>query len=1012
MNRISEKTGKDDRKFELVEEEGEMLRDLNTYIPKLMNYLWENPKIVAQIIQKAEIKDVEDHLAPLFSNNFYENILSSSYIEYNLMYLLTILLDGEIKNLDNINQFDKFLEKESQCGYLLGELRKKNDIQSFFKNIIKDGIENLENNYSSLNIILNIDAIDNEFKEKLSNHGISIKKLDEEGFLKGENNMQYNDEDNIEKRNKKQFKMEQENFNQEYVPPLDKKTLQQLMKEKENNKRMRDFLYTKINDCDSNDFYYSNNLLMKQLYKCKYSPQYLLRYQKSFMVVINFIDSIIDKILNNSHKLPYSSRCLCKIISLLIKKRFPSINEIEKNAFIAKFFFGKLLTPILKNPLIEALIGNFIITSNTLDNLKIIGDIINKFTSGVFYKESESEFTPFNWYFLDKMEKLFEIFDHITKVTLPEFIEDYINDKLPQNYEYEYFKENQDQVMMHQSMFYNLSQIDTLLKTMNKFKKEIFTSDKTKGLEKTLEKLVYPKNQELLDNILKNEEKKNNKQQNQKSKKNKNEPEEKNEPKLHYFLIASIKYNDKYKKLFSIVQKTSCFTIKELKNISDEKSLTKNNIIRVKNLFCSLLYNYDYLLKTDFNEGKFNNTEEILVELLKSSSSVFDGSIPSEWYVNSLLEYLKKIPEDLTKNDCEKLYNEIENDVNESIKELDLAALSALMEKLKFAKRGKLFFEESKQLLKDIDLNEEIKNIMDNEYIPIVMKFSYGEDLKESKEEFSIVPSKFKKNNKENQSKIKDYQKKQKNDLCFTINEFTKKFPNLLKYEELQDLNIYDIQESLSFPKVINDYLNIVKKSIEKRYSKDLELIMEKIYNYIMIKLYDKLFPIEPNEKDNKIFQQSIKLSWTEPKHFIGNKKYVFGSFLTDTSKYYSLIDKEKSPTKKVFYLSEIFNSIELLMKFNGVGDDIGVDDQMPILNYATIKAAPFRMYSNAKFMELYKGELKLQNQESQLVQFLGICDILTEMDYSKLIGVTKEEYIKKINEEIEKGNNNNVNNK
>jgi len=99
-------------------------------------------------------------------------------------------------------------------------------------------------------------------------------------------------------------------------------------------------------------------------------------------------------------------------------------------------------------------------------------------------------------------------------------------------------------------------------------------------------------------------------------------------------------------------------------------------------------------------------------------------------------------------------------------------------------------------------------------------------------------------------------------------------------------------------------------------------------------------------------------------------------------------------------------------MKFNGVGDDIGVDDQMPILNYATIKAAPFRMYSNAKFMELYKGELKLQNQESQLVQFLGICDILTEMDYSKLIGVTKEEYIKKINEEIEKGNNNNVNNK
>ena len=1004
MNRISEKTGKDNRKFELVEEEGEMLRDLKTYIPKLMNYLWEQPKIVAQIIQKTEIKDVEEHLAPLFSNNFYENILSSSYIEYNLMYLLTILLDGEIKNLNNINQFGDFLE-ESQCGYLLGELRKKNDIQSFFKNIIQDGVENLENNYSSLNIILKVDDINNEFMNKLSKKGISIKKLDEEGFLKSENNVQYYDEDSNEKRNKKQFKLEQENFNQKYVPPLDKKTLHQLMKEKENNKRMRDFLYIKINDCDSNDYFYSSNLLMKQLYKCNYSPQYLLRYQKSFMVIINFIDSIIDKILSNSNKLPYSSRCLCKIISLLIKKRFPSISETEKNAFIAKFFFGKLLTPILKNPIIEALIGNFIITGNTLNNLKIIGDIINKFTSGVFYKESECEYTPFNWYFLEKMEKLFEIFDLITKVTLPKFIEDFINDKLPPNYEYEYFKENQDQVMMHQSMLYNLTQINTILKTMDKYKKEIFISQKTKGLEKTLEKLLYPKNQELLDHILKTEIK-TNKPQIQKTKKNKNEPEEQSEPKLNYFLIASIKYNDKYKKLFSIEQNTSCFTLKELKNISDKNSITKNNIIRVKNLFCSLLYNYNYLLKTDFNEGKFNKTEEILVELLKSSSSVFDGSIPSEWYVTSLLEYLKKIPEDLTRNDCEKLYNEIENDVNESIKELELEALSAIMEKLKFAKRGKVFFENSKQLLKDIDLNEEIKNILETEYIPIEIKFSYEDDLKE---EFNIVSSKFKEKDKENHSKIKDYQKKQKIVLCFTINEFTKKFPNLLEYEELQDLNIFEIQEKLSFPKVINDYLKIVKKNIEKRTSKDLESILEKIYNYIMIKLYDKIFPIEPNDKDNKIFQQSIKLSWTEPKHFIGDKKFVFGSFLTDTSKYFSLIDKEKSPTKKVAYLSEIFNSIELLMKFNGVGDEYGVDDQMPILNYATIKAAPFRMYSNAKFMELYNGEKKNQNQGSQLTQFLGICDIVAEMDYSKLIGVTKEEYIKKINEEIEKGINNEI---
>ena len=36
-----------------------------------------------------------------------------------------------------------------------------------------------------------------------------------------------------------------------------------------------------------------------------------------------------------------------------------------------------------------------------------------------------------------------------------------------------------------------------------------------------------------------------------------------------------------------------------------------------------------------------------------------DGSIPSEWYVKSLLEYLEKLPEYLTKNDNDIWKSEI-----------------------------------------------------------------------------------------------------------------------------------------------------------------------------------------------------------------------------------------------------------------------------------------------------------------------------------------------------------------
>ena len=122
-----------------------------------------------------------------------------------------------------------------------------------------------------------------------------------------------------------------------------------------------------------------------------------------------------------------------------------------------------------------------------------------------------------------------------------------------------------------------------------------------------------------------------------------------------------------------------------------ELDITKNNIIKVKNFFSGLLYNYRKLVKTDFDIGiSENNTITILKKLrfyLKSFDYTIDGNIPSEWYVNSLLEYLKKLPKDLTDNDNEKLFDELENDVNNSIKELDFDIMGEFLDKIKFIKK-------------------------------------------------------------------------------------------------------------------------------------------------------------------------------------------------------------------------------------------------------------------------------------------------------------------------------------
>ena len=982
------------------------MRDLNTYIPKLMYYLWEQPKTVATLIENSNIQDIKDHLGAFFTNNFYENILSSYFIEDNLMFVLTLLIKDEISKLNRSNQFEEFLN-ETPCGLLLTELKRKNDIQIYFKNIIVSAVENLELNYSKKTINFNI-ADYKEIFERNSKVLEAEKKKSKTNELYRKDSIYLNmgssgNSLDINTPHTSKALSEQEKFNSKYIPNLDKAVLQEMMnKYKNDNPKMYDYCYLKLNNSGNYPDVYTNKAFLENVYKITDSSILLNIYQQDFNRVIYFIDLLIENLIKNFHFLPYSVKCLCKIIHKLILKKFPRIGDTEKFAFVGNFFFGKLLVPILKNPGIEAFINNCIISRNSLDNLNTIAEILMTFTTGKFYKLNEKfcDYTPFNWYFLEKMPKIFEIYEQIVSVRLPDFIEKLIDDQLPENFKYNYFQENPDELIFHRAICYNLEDINSLLNNMNECKNILFDNHpELNGLKKTLEKLNLNSNKKLLSelrnakNYTKNESTENNK------KKKKDKETEQPQRILYHFLLTSLITNDYYSKLNSIEQKDPHFSIKEFKTIKSDEERIQNNIIKVKNFFCSLLYNYDKLIKTDFTEGTTSNTTQILQELktlMTSENFVFDGSVPSEWYVNSLLEYLQKIPEDLTKNDCEKLYDEIENDVNKSIKELDFETLSVCLGKMKFARRGNAYYEASKKLLNDIELNEKAKTIIEKEIIPVEVTFSYDED--EVDDIFDIKFLNIKEKKIQFPDKVDTDKKDKRKKIAYTIDAFTRAFPNLVKYQELQDADIFNIIKDLEIPRKLNAYFSYIIKLLEKnnKITKDeIVFINNKIYDYVMNKIYDKIYPYEPYQEDSKIFQQSVRLSWTKPYHFIPKEKnYVFGGFMTDVINSFEMIDKEKSPRKKFLYVKKIFSSIAYLLKFNGKGEEVGVDDQMPILNCAVIKAQPLRLYSNAKYMELFIGEKKNKIEGSQLTQILGICDFIAKINHESLIGVGEKEFI------------------
>ena len=84
------------------------------------------------------------------------------------------------------------------------------------------------------------------------------------------------------------------------------------------------------------------------------------------------------------------------------------------------------------------------------------------------------------------------------------------------------------------------------------------------------------------------------------------------------------------------------------------------------------------------------------------------------------------------------------------------------------------------------------------------------------------------------------------------------------------------------------------------------------------------------------------------------------------------------------------------MVKFNGDDNKAGIDDLMPILNYAFIKANPEKIYSNLKFLELYIGDLRSKEEGSQLTQLIALCDYINKIEWSNLIGITKDDFILK----------------
>ena len=664
--------------------------------------------------------------------------------------------------------------------------------------------------------------------------------------------------------------------------------------------------------------------------------------------------------------------------------------------------------PFLENPIYGALINECMISPETISNIKIVSVMISRIFSGCLFNQNENKgnYTPFNKLIFDKIKDVYKFYENIEEVPLPNFLEEIIENNIEEkNIKFD------NEPIKHREICFCVDELYSIIINISKNKDKLFKSDDTKTLSKIFDKIDKKNNMKIIEDLLNekiyeeikdeaNKDNNNNNKNKKKDKKKDNKEVKKREIK-RYFLISALILNEEISEIFKFNKEKPMFQIKELKNPETKEDMEKNNIIKVKNIICTLLYYLREINIVDFNPiSKYlTDTSKIfgaIKKLVKSSYFILEDIIPYDWYVTTLLQCIGKLPKNYIENDYELLYNELINDISKCIKSFDFVILSDILDKLKYGERKKFFYDLAEKRLIDITLNEKVQYIIDKFKIPCELYFCYNEKDKAMK----IREIKKDDNTLKFLDSMMFVEQSKYIKTCNVIKDFTKHFPNIVKSSLFygENENIFKMINELEIPKAINKYLGIVKTKLQTlkiwNNEKEFKDVNDKIYDFVMEKINDKMFPIFPSNNDSTLNNLCIKLTWTEANHYIiGKNNYIFDSFLPDVIFNFLKIEEEKSPRVKLIYMRNIFQCIKQVQNFNGSdGSKAGVDDIINILAFAFVKAKLEMAATNFEYLKLF---VKSNSEEDHFLTQLNVVnEFIMKINHEKL-RVSKEEFDK-----------------
>lgn len=768
----------------------------------------------------------------------------------------------------------------------------------------------------------------------------------------------------------------------------------------------------------------------------------LQKYKENFICIKQLIDDILRSLIKKITTIPYTLRCICKIIHMLIKAKFPRITVYEINAFIGEFIFGKCILPILINSDINIVITSSILSLNTRQCLKTIAKVLTRVNRGLFFEATiDTDFTIFNHYIIEIIPLINKFYVELIDIQLPKAIQEMItaqiakgfddtsifkklnkknkqllmtkaksncnaNDNIMDNEEMNIGKNKKDLKVgikhIHCCICYSIEDILLLVKIIRPRIKDFLDLANGSFFEKTIEK-IFDKEYDLIEI-------------------------QKKSPQRQFFLYFREPPNVDF-------QSSDLSNTTETRlNDSEDSNLVLQRIkFCIKKVLTGLnLVNskdYSHFITSYSNENFLKALKKTLDELEEFNESELSNTIPLKWYSGYIFNNRNLLSDKFKENDYASLYTELLNEEKATLQFLqenssviitkngmNARFAEKLIEK---ALRDLIRIQRIEQFMKiekfithtkvevcftrETDKDQLSTNSNNQNEQKTFLNFFYQKtsntDIDDDRPKITITPVDRCMHKRLSYVKNEGKNSKGSNDRHVEdIREFILKFK---QFKEISD----DIEKGVPNNKIyqtLESYLELVKAKVRTdiifKLEKESEykVIIERIGDHIMKNMYNDIFPKKPLATDIDFQKKTVELEFITPAHL--EIKSIYVNELISATEYVKKIDEGKSAYEKLKFIEMAHNTINNTIKFSsGKNEEAGADELSPLFHYIIIKAKPGRFYSNINYINTFLPPNLLNGRYGFLLaQMESSAEFITRIDTATL-NKTKEEFEKKI---------------